>query len=57
MGGIRMKYQIIRHWNGSKGFGKKFDTREEAEEYLRTNEKVQMDEADGFYFSIMEVQE
>lgn len=52
-----MKYQIIRHWNGSKGFGKKFDTHKEAEEYLRTNEKVQMDKADGFYFSIVEVQE
>lgn len=52
-----MKYQIIRHWNGSKGFGRKFDTREEAEEYLRTDEKVQQDELDGFYFSIVEAQE
>lgn len=51
-----MKYQVIRHWNGSKGFGKKFNTREEAEEYLRTNEKVQQDELDGFHFSIVEVE-
>jgi hypothetical protein len=51
-----MKHQVIRHWNGTKGLGKKFNTREDAEEYLRTNEKVQMDKADGFYFSIVEVQ-
>jgi hypothetical protein len=52
-----MKYQIIRHWNGSKGFGKKFNTREEAEEYLRTDEKIQEYKCEGFYFSIMEVPE
>ncbi len=47
-----MKYQIIRHWNGSKGYGKTFDSIEDAREYLRTNEKVQMDKIDGFSFSI-----
>ena len=51
-----MKYQIIRHWNGSKGYGKKFDTLEDAKEYLRTNEKVQQDELDGFCFSVIEVE-
>ena len=51
-----MKYQIIRHWNGSKGFGKKFDTIEDAREFLRTDEKVQEDKADGFSFSIEEVE-
>lgn len=50
-----MKYQIIRHWNGSKGYGKTFDTIENAREYLRTNEKVQEDKMDGFSFSIEEV--
>ena len=51
-----MKYQIIRHWNNTKGFGKKFDTFEEAKEYLQNDEKVQIDKTDGFYFSIVEVQ-
>lgn len=52
-----MEYQIIRHWNGSKGFGKKFDSIEEAKEYLQNNEKVQRDITDGFTFSIEEIRE
>ena len=51
-GGKSPKYQIIRHWNGSKGFGKKFDTIEEARKFLQNDEKVQMDREDGFTFSI-----
>ena len=47
-----MKYQIIRHWNGTKGYGKKFDSIEDAREYLQNNEKVQTDKTDGFVFSI-----
>ena len=50
-----MKYQIIRHWNGSKGYGKIFDTFDDAKEYLQTNDKVRMDKSDGFFFSIEEV--
>ena len=53
-----MKYRIIRHWNGSKGYGsKRFDTIEDAREFLRTDEKTQEDKMDGFTFSIEEVQE
>lgn len=52
-----MKYQIIRHWNGCKGYGKKFDTVQEAKEYLQTNKKVQRDKEDGFSFSIEVIQD
>ena len=52
-----MKYQIIRHWNRSKGYGKKFDSIEEAKEYLQNDEYVQIDKADGFTFSIEEIRE
>ena len=47
-----MMYQIIRYWNGTKGYGRKFNTFEEAEHFLATDEKVQQDECDGFYFDI-----
>ena len=30
-----MKYQIIRYWNGSKGYGKTFETIEELNEAYR----------------------
>ena len=53
-----MKYRIIRYWNGSKGYGsKRFDTIEDAREFLRTDEKTQEDKMDGFTFSVEEVQE
>lgn len=51
-----MKYQIIRYWNGSKGYGKTFDSIEDAREYLRTNERVQEDKINGFSFDIEEVE-
>lgn len=50
-----MKYQIVRHWNRSMGYGKIFDSIEEAREYLRTDCRVQIDKMDGFSFSIVEV--
>lgn len=52
-----MKYQIIRHWNGTKGYGKKFDSIEDAKTYLQNDEKVQMDKTDGFDFSIERLEE
>lgn len=50
-----MKFQIIRKYNNSVGYGKIFDTKEEAEKYLKTNPKIADDECDGFYFEIREV--
>lgn len=47
-----MMFQIIRYWNGTRGYGRMFDTLEEAEYYLYTDEKVQQDRRDGFYFDI-----
>jgi hypothetical protein len=52
-----MKYQIIRYWGTCKGFGKVFDTREEAEYFLNNDNKVFQDEEDGFTFGIAEVEE
>lgn len=52
-----MKYQIIRHWNGTKGYGKKFDSIEDANTFLQNDEKVQMDKEDGFTFSIERLEE
>ena len=51
-GRMRKMYQIIRYWNGTKGYGRKFDTFEEAEHFLATDEKVQQDKCDVFYFDI-----
>lgn len=51
-----MMFQIIRYWNGTKGYGRKFDTYKEAEHFLATNEKVQQDKCDGFCFDIEEVE-
>ena len=53
----KVTYQIVRCWNGSKGYGKKFDTLEDAREYLRNDERVQEDKINGFIFSIEEVVE
>ena len=47
-----MKYQIIRYWCGTKGYGKEFDSYDEAVHFLTTDEKVQQDECDDFYFDI-----
>lgn len=47
-----MMYQIIRYWNGTRGYGRTFDELEEAVYYLDTDEKVQQDRCDGFSFEI-----
>lgn len=47
-----MKYQVIRHWNGTKGSGRVFDTLAEAKIFLNTNARVREDENEGFYFTI-----
>lgn len=52
-----MKYQIIRKYNGTKGYGKKFDTQQEARDFLRTDPKVQQDKEDGFGFTIEAVKD
>ena len=44
-----MKYQIIRYWNGTKSYGRKFDTYEEAVYFLNTDKKVYYDRLDGLF--------
>lgn len=52
MGECVKMYQVIRYWNGTKGYGRKFNTYDEAEYFLATDEKIQQDKCDGFYFDI-----
>ena len=47
-----MMYQIIRYWNGIRGYGRMFDDLEEAEHYLDTDIEVQEDRCNGFSFDI-----
>lgn len=47
-----MMFQIIRYWNGTRGYGRMFDTLEEAEHYLDTDVEVQEDRCNGFSFDI-----
>ena len=49
------KYQIVRHYNGTTGYGRVFDTEQEAREYLETDERILQDKADGFGFSVKEI--
>lgn len=44
-------YQIVRFYDGTKGYGKVFGSQEEAEYYLETDPKVQQDIANGFFFT------
>ena len=52
-----MKYQIIRYWGNSKGYGKIFDSYDEAAYYINTNDKIQEDMFDGFTFDIEVIEE
>ena len=52
-----MKYQIIRYQNGTKGYGRKFDTYDEAMHYINTTNKIQEDMFDGFTFDIEVIEE
>ena len=41
-------YQIVRFYDGTKGYGKVFGSQEEAEYYLETDPKVQQEKANVF---------
>ncbi|MBR2897712.1 MAG: hypothetical protein IKC04_07505 [Oscillospiraceae bacterium] len=47
-------YRIVRYYNGTKGYGRKFETEKEARDHIATDPKIQQDIADGFSFDVEE---
>ena len=47
-------YRIVRYYNGTKGYGRKFDTEDEARAFIDTDPKIQLDIEDGFTFDVEE---
>lgn len=54
-GGKHMtKHRIVRYYNGTKGYGRTFDTEDEARAFIATDPKIKQDREDGFTFDVEE---
>ncbi len=48
------KYRIVRYYNGTKGYGRIFDTEDEARAFIDTDPKIKQDKEDGLTFDVEE---
>ena len=48
------KHRIVRYYNGTKGYGRTFDTEDEARAFIATDPKIKQDREDGFTFDVEE---
>ena len=51
------KHRIVRCSNGTKGYGRTFDTEDEARAFIATDSKIKQDREDGFTFDVEECSE
>lgn len=47
-------YRIVRYYNGTKGYGRKFETEKEAWNHIAEDPKIQEDIKDGSSFDVEE---
>lgn len=47
-------YRIVRYYNGTKGYDRKFETKKEARDHIAMDAKIQQDIEDGFSFDVEE---